>query len=104
MRKSNTNDLFNIVRLINDLDLKEDLFKAQQGKEDLEKIGFEFVFEMMAKASTKEMQSRIYECLAEPFEISSEEVGKLGVAELINNFMFCFDLSTLKTFIKRASS
>jgi hypothetical protein len=86
------------------LNLKDDLFKAQQGKEDLEKIGFEFIFEMMAKASTKEMQTRIYDCLAEPFEISSEEVGKLAVAELINNFMFCFDLSTLKTFIKRASS
>lgn len=104
MRKSNTNDLFNVVRLVNDLGLKEDLFKAQQGKEDVERIGFEIVFSIMAKASTKEMQNRIYEVLAEPFEMTTEEVGKLEADVLIRNFMECFNLATLKTFIKRANS
>lgn len=104
MRRSNTNDLFNIVRLVNDLGLKDDFFKAQQGKDDLEKIGFDFIFDILSKASTKEMQNRIYEVLAEPFEMPVEEVGKLEIDVLIKNFMECFNLATLKTFIKRANS
>ena len=53
MRKANTNDLFNFARLINELDLKEDLFKAQQGEEDVEKIGFTFVFDVLSKADQR---------------------------------------------------
>lgn len=102
MRKANTNDLFNIVRLVNDLDLKEDLFKAQQGKEDIEKIGFSFIFDMMCKATTKEMQKKIYDVLAEPFEVKAEEVGKMEIGELVKNFMECFDLGTVLNFIKQA--
>lgn len=104
MRKANTNDLFNIARLINELDLKEDLFKAQQGEEDVEKIGFTFIFDLLSKAITKETQNMIYEVLAEPFEMKAKEVGELDITTLINNMTECFDFKTVINFIKRAIS
>lgn len=104
MRKANTNDLFNIARLINKLDLKEELFKAQKDTEDYEKIGFEFFFVMLTKATTKEMQNMIYSVLAEPFEMKIEEVGELDILTLIENVKECFDLTTVINFTKRAIS
>lgn len=104
MRKANTDDLFNIARLIDDLGLKEDLFEVQKGKEDIEKIGFDFVFKIFSKAIKKEAQQKIYEVLSEPFEIKPQEVGKLGIMDLIKNTMECFDLSEVINFIKRANS
>lgn len=104
MRKANTNDLFNIARLIDELGLKEDLFEAQKGKEDIEKIGFDFIFKIFSKAIKKESQQKIYDVLSEPFEIEPQKVGELGIMELINNTMSCFDLSEVINFFKRANS
>jgi hypothetical protein len=101
MRKANTKDLFNMARLINDLGLKEDLFKAQQGKEDLERIGFDFFIDVLAKATTKEMENKIYDVLAKPFEMKTEEVGEMEIEKLINSFLECWNLSTLLTFMKQ---
>ena len=103
MRKANTNDLFNFARLINELDLKEDLFNAQQGEEDVEKIGFTFIFDILSKATTKDAQNMIYDVLAEPFEITSKEVGELEITTLIENMQECFDFKTIVNFIKRAN-
>lgn len=101
MRKANTKDLFNMARLINDLGLKDELFKAQHGKEDLEKIGFDFIFDVLSKATTKEMENKIYEVLALPFEMEPKEVGEMEIDKLINSFLECWNLSTLLTFIKQ---
>ena len=101
MRKANTNDLFNMARLINDLDLKDNLFNAQKGKEDVERIGFDFVFDVLSKATTKENQRKIYSVLAEPFEMKEEDVGLMPIDELVKNFMECWNLATLSNFLKR---
>lgn len=101
MRKANTNDLFNFARLINSLDLKEELFNAQNGKEDVEQIGFYFVFEALTKATTKDSQKQIYEVLSQPFEMTPEEVGLMDIDVLARNFMECWNLKTLLNFIKR---
>ena len=101
MRKANVNDMFNVARLINDLNLKEDIFKSQKGEEDVEKIGFNIVFDILSKATTKDAQKKIYECLANPYEMSAEEVGKMEYMELFETFADCFDIKTLANFIKR---
>lgn len=103
MRKANVNDLFNVARLINDLKLKEDVFKAQKGEEDVERIGFNLIFDVLSKATTKESQQKIYECLAQPFEMEVEAVGNMGITELVESFNNCFDIVTLKNFIKRVN-
>ena len=104
MRKANTNDLFNIARLVNDLNLKEDIFQAQHGEDDLEKVGYSFIFGVLSKATTKDAQKKIYQVLAEPFEITVDEVGKLELQDLISNFIECFNFKTVVNFIKQANS
>ena len=103
MRKANVNDLFNVARLINDLNLKEDVFKAQKGEEDVEKIGFNLIFDVLSKATTKESQQKIYECLSQPFEMEVEAVGEMGITSLVDTFNNCFDIITLKNFINRVN-
>ena len=101
MRKANTNDLFNAARLINILDLKEELFNAQKDKEDVEQIGFDFVFLAFTKATTKDAQQQIYEVLSQPFEMTPEEVGLMEIDVLSKKFIECWNLKTLLNFIKR---
>ena len=103
MRKANVNDLFNVARLINDLNLKEDVFKAQKGEEDVERIGFNLIFDILSKATTKESQQKIYECLSQPFEMEVEAVGEMDITSLVDTFNNCFDIITLKNFINRVN-
>ena len=101
MRKANTNDLFNIARVINELSLKDDVFEAQKGKEDIEKIGFDLIFNILSKATTKEAQDKIYQVLCEPFEMTKKEVGLLEFDKLIEYCMECFNFKTVLNFIQR---
>lgn len=103
MRKANVNDLFNVARLLNDLNLKEDIFKAQKGEEDVEKVGFNIIFDILSKATTKESQQKIYECLAQPFEINVGDVGQMGIMDIVEAFNQCFDFKTLANFINRVN-
>ena len=72
MRKANTNDLFNIARLVNELGLRDDFFKAQNGTDDVEKIGYDLVFSILSKATTEKAQESIYQVLCSPFEMTKE--------------------------------
>ena len=105
MRKANTNDLFNIARLVNELGLKDDIFEAQKNAQkseaDANAIGYELVFSILSKATTKASQDKIYQVLCEPFEMSAEEVGLLEFDQLIENCKNCFNLTTVLNFIKR---
>ena len=103
MRKANTNDLFNIVRLIDHIGLKEEVFKVTKGTDDIERIGFDFIFELLIKATTEEAQKEIYAVLAQPFECEPDQIGLNSFDENVNKFMECFDLKTLANFIKRAN-
>ena len=80
---------------------KEELFNAQKDKEDVEQIGFDFVFLAFTKATTKDAQQQIYEVLSQPFEMTPEEVGLMEIDVLSKNFMECWNLKTLLNFIKR---
>lgn len=103
MRKANTTDLFNIARLVNDLNLKEDIFNSQKNEEDFEKIGFNFIFDILSKASTKEVEKKIYECLSGPLEMDPEAIGKMEIDELMKALPECFNFKTVVNFIKRVN-
>lgn len=103
MRKANTNDLFNVARLVNELDLKDVIFNAQKGKEDVERIGFDLIIDIFSKATTKESQMKIYEVLAQPFEMEVEAVGNLDLDKLFEAITTCFDFKTVVNFIKRVN-
>ena len=104
MRKANTADMFKIGRLITDLGVKEQLFKAQQNKEidKLEEIGFDFLYTIFEKAVSEEVEKKIYDVLSGPFEMTDEEIGKMAFSEMLDSFVNCFDLNLVVNFIKRA--
>ena len=101
MRKANMNDLFQIARLVTKLGIKDDIFEAQKGKEDVEQIGFDVIFKIFEKATTEDIQNEIYEILSAPFEIPKEDIGKLEPDKLIEMCSKCFSLTTVINFIKR---
>lgn len=104
MRKANTADMFKIGRLITSLGVKEQLFAAQQNKEidKLEEIGFDFFYAIFEKAVSEEVEKKIYDVLSGPFEMTSEEIGKMAFSELLDGFVNCFDLEVVVNFIRRA--
>ena len=104
MRKANTADMFKIGRLITDLGVKDQLFEAQKNKEidKLEEIGFDFFYAIFEKAVSEEVENKIYDVLSGPFEMTSDEIGKMPFSELLDGFVNCFDLETVVNFIKRA--
>ncbi len=102
MRKANIHDMFNISRLIGELGLKEELYNSQTGIDDVEKIGFNFIYNMFEKATTVNAESRIYEVLSGPFEMDVEELKIMEIDKFIETFMKCFNVKTLVNFIKRA--
>lgn len=104
MRKANVSDLFNVARLVKNFGIKDEVFDAAKGKDDLEEIGFEMIYNIFDKATTEESEKQIYEVLSKPFEISSDEVSKMEIDVLIQTFKTCFNMETLVNFIKRVPS
>lgn len=104
MRKANVSDMFNIARLIKEFGIKDEIFEATKGKDDIEEIGFSMVYNIFDKATTEEAETKIYEVLSSPFEVGCADIGKMEIDELINNFMHCFNVGTLLNFIKRANT
>lgn len=104
MRKANIGDLFKIGRLVTKLDIKEQIFEAQKGKEvdKLEEIGFDLIYSIFEKAVSEEVENEIYDVLSGPFETPKEDIRKMSFSELLEHFTNTFDLKTVINFIKRA--
>ena len=101
MRKANVSDMFKCARLVNKLGIKEEIFNAQKGSDDLEKIGFNVFYTIFENATTEESENEIYSILSSPFEIPKEDVGKLSPDKLLEYFNECFNFKTLVNFIQR---
>lgn len=107
MRKANMRDMFRIARILNDLDMKDTLFRAskqvtEEKETDIEKVGFNIIFDMTNKAFEENTELAIYECVAMPFEMSKEEVGNMAFLDFAKTFIDCFDIVGLLNFIRRA--
>ena len=103
-RKANVGDLFNIVRLLNELDMKSDIVSIYEGKGTFQEKGFDVIFKILNKASSKNIEKRVYDVLSGPFEMNPPEVEKIDIDTLIQLCKECFNLKTLINFIKRVSN
>lgn len=106
MRKANVKDYFALVRILTKAGAKEiyDSIKLHQKDDDIEKLGFEFIFDVMTKLTTREIEADLYECLAEPFCMTSIEVSELNPITFYESLVYCFDLKTLVNFFLRVDS
>ncbi len=103
-RKANVGDLFNIARLLNEIDMKNDIISAYEGKGTLQEKGFDLIFNILNKASQKNTEKRVYDVLSKPFEMPASDVEKIDIDTLIQLCEQCFNLETLINFIKRVSN
>ena len=101
MRKANIHDMFEVVRFIDKLGIREDLFDAQHNIEDLEKIGFEAIFDIIKATTTQNAETEFYKLLSSPFEMKPEEIETMEITVFVNSIKECFNLETLINFIKR---
>lgn len=89
MRKLQTKDIFSVLRLIQKSNLKEELkpmiAMAAAGEMKVEDIGLEGVLTMIEIFSAAKSESAIYEFLAGPFELESEQVKEMDLCTLAEN-------------------
>lgn len=103
-RKANVGDLFNVARVLNELDVKSDIVSICEGTGTIQEKGFDVIFNILNKASQKDVEKRIYDVLSGPFEMTAQEVEKVDIDTLIQLCEQCFTLKTLINFIKRVSN
>lgn len=102
MRKLQTSDIFNTLRLIKKVDLKEELkpvIKMAADKElKIEDVGITGILSVIEILTEKKAEQGMYEILAGPFEMTAKEVEKLELDELVINIETLAKENNLKRF------
>lgn len=86
MRKLQTSDLFNALRLIRKANLREELKPilklAGSGELKVEDVGIEAILGFVEILAEKKAEQAIYEVLAHPFDMTTKEVEQLDLITL----------------------
>jgi len=89
MRKLQTSDLFNALRLIKKANLKEEvkplLKLAGSGEMKVEDIGIEGILGLVEIMTESKAEKAIYEVLAAPFQTTAKEVEQMDLLTLAEN-------------------
>lgn len=108
MRKIQTQDVFNAVRLINRLNFKEDLKEIMmaynEGSRNTVNLACDILFSLMEKATEKNSEKAFYEFLSGPLESTEDEIKKMDLLELIESLNKCADPEKWKIFFGRVSA
>ena len=86
MRKLTTQDVFAALRIVSDLNLKDEVQAlaqlANDGKLSRNEIGAQAFMKVLDLFVSKKAEGRVYEFLAGPFEITPEDVRDLPLMDL----------------------
>lgn len=103
MRKLNTTDLFEAMRLIKKANLREELrpviMRAAQSQLSVEEVGIDGLLGVIEILSEKKAEQGMYDFLARPFEVTPKEVSEWGLDELIENLTKLKEENNLKNFM-----
>lgn len=105
MRNLQTGDLFELVRLINKIGIKEELKEVAMKIDEnssQKQAGFEIIFSLIEKCAEKNSERAFYELLSKPFECSIEEVEKIDPLDLVENILAIASVEKWKSFLKLA--
>lgn len=118
MRNLNTRDMFNAVRLIKELGVKDEIKKAalqmttpknedeaesKVTEEDTKSIGFDMIFSIFEKVFDKNIEIKLYEFLSGPLEIEADEVGNMDPIDLCEKIYEIADIQRWKDFLFKAA-
>lgn len=104
MRKLETQDIFNAIRLLNKIGVREEIKEVARQAEEKEikksrfDMGFDLFFGIIDKAMEENAEEEIYKFIANIFECGSEEVRKMKPIELMKNLEKVADFEEWKDF------
>ena len=102
MRKLQTRDVFNALRLIKKAELKEEIKPvvklAADGDLKIEDIGIEGILTCIEIFTEKKAESAIYDFLAGPLEKDAGDVEKMELMELVEGLKQISEENDLKAF------
>ena len=107
MRKLQTSDVFNAMRLIKKAELKEGikpyLQMASAGDLSVEEVGSEGILGLIEIMSESKSEMAIYEILAGPFEMTAKEVQKMELDVFAESLEQLSKENNLSVFFKSLS-
>lgn len=107
MRKLQTSDVFNAMRLIKKANLKEEirpiLLRAGEGNLNVEEIGIEGILGFIEIITEKKSEQAIYEVLAGPFELKPQEIESMPLDLLVENLQQLAKENDIKSFFSLLS-
>jgi len=103
MRKLQTKDVFEVLRIIKKANIKEELKPyvkmAANSELDIEELGIDGVLGLIEILSQKNSEKALYDALAGPFEMTAKEVENLDLNKLIENLETLAKENDLKVFM-----
>jgi len=112
MRSLQTRDLFNAVRLVKEIGIREEIKNValkvnvnDENKEkiNIEEIGIDLIFSIFDRAVEKNVEEKIYEFLAGPFECEVNDIAKMDPLELLERITKVADIKKWKDFLSKAA-
>lgn len=106
MRKINLRDTFAFARLIKEIGIKDEFLEMTEkanGYASLNQLGYDTIFNIIAVATEKKSEDRIYEWLSGPFEKPSDDVANMPLDEIIQGFKTILNMRGIKAFLLSAS-
>ena len=106
MRNLNFGDAFQLARIIKKLKIKNELKEITSNiteESNKMEIGMDLMYAIFDKATEKQAEQEIYKFLSRPFEVKPEEVEKMGLFEVVENFSKVANLEEWKAFLKQAA-
>lgn len=106
MRNLNLGDAFQLARIIKKLKIKDELKDITSNiteESNKMEIGIDLMYAIFDKATEKQTEQEIYKFLSRPFEVKPEEVEKMGLFEVVENFSKVANLEEWKAFLKQAA-
>lgn len=108
MRGLELQDVFSMARIISKVDIANELKEIvnrinseNENEKDVERVGIEFIFTLMGKASTREIEKEIYAFLSDVLGITIDEMRHMKPAKL-KEYMAEADFEEWKDFFMKA--
>lgn len=105
MRKLQTKDIFQALRLVKKSNLKEELKpvleKAATPGIDIQDIGIDGIMTVMEALVEKKSEEALYEFFSGPFEMEPKDIAEMSLEELVRNMERLAEENNLKVFFTR---
>ena len=103
MRALKTSDVFGFVRLIDETGMREELKKMVMSKDNVadltaESFGYDVIFMILEKASSRKSEQAVYEFFGNIFEMEPNAVADMDPTDFVNGIAEIADREKWESF------